>query len=324
MKAIAALTGVLLAAAAAYLLLWLGGAVEGNFPLLLMIATVVTGVYWFAELVYFKPQRRKNAEQLALRLQEREASMAAQGIAVDAVDVNKQKAAVLRQPWWLDWTAGLFPVIAIVFVLRSFGYEPFRIPSGSMVPTLLVGDLILVEKFSYGLRMPVWNFKLTEGSAPERGDVMVFRYPPQPNVDYIKRIIGLPGDRVSYIDKKLSINGEAVPTSSLPEYFDEDSMRHASQWQESLGTANYRTLTNPDVPPYVLGQMSYPYRDACTYVANGVTCVVPEGHYFVMGDNRDNSLDSRSWGFVPDKNIVGKAVVIWMNFSDLKRIGKIQ
>lgn len=324
MKAIAIFTGVLLAAAAAYLLLWLSGQIEGNFPLLLLVATVVTGLYWIAEKLYFQPRRKRTAQVLAQSLADRQAAMQAQGIALDEVDVEKQQSFVLRQPWWLDWTAGLFPVIAVVFVLRSFAYEPFRIPSGSMIPTLLVGDLILVNKFNYGLRMPVWNFKITEGTPPARGDVMVFRYPPQPNMDYIKRIVGLPGDTVSYQNKKLTINGQPVPMQELSDYFDSDSMRHAKHWQETLGDKTHEILNNPEVPAFVMGIMQFPNRNLCNYTVEGVSCTVPQGHYFVMGDNRDNSQDSRSWGFVPEDNIVGKAVAIWMNFSDVKRIGKIQ
>jgi signal peptidase I len=225
------------------------------------------------------------------------------------------------QPWWLDWTAGLFPVIAAVFLLRSFLFEPFKIPSGSMIPTLLVGDLILVNKFHYGVRLPVINTKLSDGTAPQRGDVMVFRYPPKPSLDYIKRVVGIPGDEVAYLNKRLTINGKVVDTSVVPEFFDEDSMRYMRQFEERLGDKPHRLLNDEDRPAFVPGAEDFPYRDNCRYSVEGVTCKVPAGHYFMMGDNRDNSLDSRYWGFVPDKNIVGKAVFVWMNFGNLKRIG---
>jgi signal peptidase I len=215
----------------------------------------------------------------------------------------------------------LFPVILVVFVLRSFLFEPFKIPSGSMIPTLLVGDLILVNKFTYGVRLPVINTKITEGTPPQRGDVMVFRYPPKPSLDYIKRVVGLPGDTVAYLNKRLTINGQAVETKALPEFFDEDAMRYFKQFEEKLGDKPHRLLNDDERPAFVPGADPFDGRSGCSYTIEGVTCKVPEGHYFMMGDNRDNSLDSRYWGFVPDKNIVGKAFFVWMNFGNLKRIG---
>ena len=228
---------------------------------------------------------------------------------------------LLAQPWWLDWTAGLFPVIMAVFFLRSFLFEPFKIPSGSMIPTLLVGDLILVNKFHYGVRLPVINKKITEGTAPARGDVMVFRYPPKPSLDYIKRVVGIPGDEVAYLNKRLSINGKVIETVALPEFFDQDTMRYFKQYQESLGEKKHGILNDDDRPAFVPGADDFAFKENCRYSVEGVVCKVPEGHYFMMGDNRDNSLDSRFWGFVPDKNIVGRAFFVWMNFSSLKRIG---
>jgi len=190
--------------------------VEGNFALLLFLATVVTGVYWLAERFYFLPKRRRAAEALDASLAQRREELARQGITqVDTVD-TKARERLVMQPWWLDWTAGLFPVILAVFLLRSFLFEPFKIPSGSMMPTLLTGDLILVNKFVYGLRLPVINTKITERAAPERGEVMVFRYPPKPSMDYIKRVVGVPGDEVSYLNKQLTINGQPVPRSRSP------------------------------------------------------------------------------------------------------------
>ncbi len=148
------------------------------------------------------------------------------------------------QPWWLDWTAGLFPVILAVFLLRSFLFEPFKIPSGSMMPTLLTGDLILVNKFTYGLRLPVINTKLTDGTPPARGDVMVFRYPPKPSLDYIKRVVGVPGDEVAYLNKKLTINGQPVSKQAVPEYFDEEAMRYFKQYPRKLGGKQHRLLND--------------------------------------------------------------------------------
>ena len=214
----ALLTSLILAAFAGYIGAWYFGAVEGNFALLLFLAAVVTGLYWLAERFYFLPKRRRAAEAIDSSLAERNARLAGKGITqVDTVDV-KARERLLMQPWWLDWTAGLFPVILVVFLLRSFLFEPFKIPSGSMMPTLLTGDLILVNKFTYGLRLPVINTKLTDGTPPARGDVMVFRYPPQPSLDYIKRVVGLPGDEVAYLNKKLTINGKPISKDAVPEY----------------------------------------------------------------------------------------------------------
>ncbi len=316
------LTAAVLAAFVGYAGSWYLGYVEGNFALLLFMASVVTGLYWLAERLYFLPQRQKAAAFLEASDIQRRANLAAKGIS--QVDGNLQEAQhrILMQPWWLDWTAGLFPVIIAVFFLRSFLFEPFKIPSGSMIPTLLVGDLILVNKFHYGLRLPVLNTKLTEGNSPQRGDVMVFRYPPKPSVDYIKRVIGVPGDTVAYLNKRLTINGEAVPTDTLPEFFDEDATRYFSQYEEKLGDKKHRVLNYTDRSAFVTPMLDFQdHRDNCAYTIEGVTCKVPEGYYFTMGDNRDNSQDSRYWGFVPDRNIVGKAFFVWMNFGNPKRVG---
>ena len=284
---------------------------------------MVTGLYWLAERFYFLPRRHKAALALEQSAAERRKALQEKGInRVDGDgDISKAQATLLMQPWWLDWTAGLFPVILVVFVLRSFLFEPFKIPSGSMIPTLLIGDLILVNKFTYGIRLPVVNTKITEGNAPQRGDVMVFRYPPQPSVDYIKRVVGVPGDEVAYLNKRLTINGKEVPTTAQPDFFDESTMRYFKQFEEVLGEKPHRVLNNPDAPAFVQGAANFPYRDNCRYSVEGVVCKVPQGHYFMMGDNRDNSLDSRYWGFVPDQNIVGKAFFVWMNFGNLRRIG---
>lgn len=318
------LTAAVLAAFVGYAGAWYFEMVEGNFALLLFLATVVTGLYWIAERVWYLPRRRRAADALAAGAGQRQARLASEGVAADPADVEQARQKILAQPWWLDWTAGLFPVILAVFVLRSFLFEPFKIPSGSMIPTLLVGDLILVNKFTYGLRLPVLNTRLTEGTAPKRGDVMVFRYPPKPSLDYIKRVAGVPGDEVAYLNKKLTINGQPVPTTRLPDYFDPDAMRYFKQFEEKLGDKTHRLLNDDDRPAFIPGAEDFPYKENCRYSVEGVVCKVPEGHYFMMGDNRDNSLDSRYWGFVPDRNIVGKAFLIWMNFGDLKRIGRFQ
>jgi len=315
------LTAAVLAAFVAYAGAWYLELVEGNFALLLFMATVVTGLYWVAEHLWFLPRRRRAAAELEARAGQRNAKLAAQGIAPVEPKLAEARHKVLAQPWWLDWTAGLFPVILAVFVLRSFLFEPFKIPSGSMIPTLLVGDLILVNKYTYGVRLPVLNTKLTDGTPPKRGDVMVFRYPPRPSLDYIKRVVGVPGDEVAYLNKRLTINGQPVPTSELPPYFDQDAMRYFKQFSEQLGDKQHRLLVNDDAPAFVPAVEPFEFKQNCRYSVEGVVCKVPRGHYFMMGDNRDNSLDSRYWGFVPDRNIVGKAFLIWMNFGSLSRIG---
>jgi signal peptidase I len=315
------LTSLVLAAFVGYAGSWYLGFLEGNFALLLFMATVVTGIYWLAERFVFLPQRQKAVGQLEAETAQRRAELAKMGIDKVDTDIRESREKLLMQPWWLDWTAGLFPVIVVVFVLRSFLFEPFKIPSGSMIPTLHIGDLILVNKFHYGIRLPVINTKLTGGAAVERGDVMVFRYPPNPNVDYIKRVVGLPGDEVAYLNKRLTINGQAIATQSLPDYFDDSTMRYFAHFSEKLGAKAHHSIQDNERPAFVPGADPFPGRENCNYTVEGVTCKVPAGHYFMMGDNRDNSLDSRYFGFVPDANIVGKAFFVWMNFSNLKRIG---
>ncbi|EOH6074254.1 signal peptidase I [Burkholderia cenocepacia] len=293
-----------------------------NFALILFVLVVVTGVAWVLDKLVFLPRRRKAADS-AIEEFDRQQSRIDKRFADENATQTRSKLRdeKLRQPWWLEYTASFFPVILAVFVVRSFVVEPFKIPSGSMVPTLLVGDFILVNKFEYGLRLPVTNTKITQGSPLSRGDVVVFRYPKDESVDYIKRVIGLPGDTVAYQDKQLTINGQPVPETPLPDFFDDERQNYAKQFEETIGNKKNAILNNPAVPPFVMGAYDYPYRDNCTYNSRGVICKVPPGHYFMMGDNRDNSADSRYWGFVPDQNIVGRAFFIWMNFSDLKRIG---
>jgi signal peptidase I len=327
----ATLTAFVLAAFVGYAASWYLGMIEGNFALLMFMATVVTGIYWLAERFYFLPQRLAAADKLETEATQRKSELDKLGIAKNDVDVTEAKERLIMQPWWLDWTAGLFPVIAVVFVLRSFLFEPFKIPSGSMIPTLLVGDLILVNKFHYGVRLPVVNLKITDGNPVQRGDVMVFRYPPRPSLDYIKRVVGVPGDEVAYLNKQLTINGVPVEKAARPDFFDEDSMRYIKQFEEKIplghkaddnkGVRVHNLLNDIDRPAFIPGADDFAFKENCRYTVEGVICKVPEGHYFMMGDNRDNSLDSRYWGFVPEKNIVGKAFFVWMNFGNIKRIG---
>ncbi|WP_374342396.1 signal peptidase I [Azonexus sp.] len=244
--------------------------------------------------------------------------------AVDVLKFRKLRTPGDKEPIWVEWGAGFFPVILIVFVLRSFLFEPFKIPSGSMIPTLLVGDFILVNKFTYGIRLPVINKKIIPINDPQRGDVMVFRYPEDPSLDYIKRVVGLPGDTVAYQNKRLTINGQPVEVSKAGDYLHPERLYYSEQYVEKLGDVEHKLLNDTDAPSFIPDASRFPHRENCTYNAAGVICKVPAGHYFMMGDNRDNSRDSRAWGFVPEQNIVGKAFFIWLNFSDLGRIGSFR
>lgn len=339
------LTALVLGLFVAYMGGWFFGYVEGNMALLLSVATLVTGVYWLADKLVFLPRRRTLVAQYEQQWAAAVSGGAAASGATDVAgavpsqpvsDEQRQtiKKHLLAQPWWLDWTAGLFPVIALVFALRSFVFEPFKIPSGSMLPTLEVGDLILVNKWTWGLRLPVVHTKLTQGNPVQRGDVMVFRYPPKPSVDYIKRVVGVPGDTVSYLNKKLVINGQEIEKTPMDDYLGlreqrgsdgQGAVEHVQleQYREQLGTHTHRLLNDPDRPVGIPMTENFPQQDSCNYSPEGVTCKVPEGHYLVLGDNRDDSYDSRFWGFVPDRNIVGKAVVVWLNLGNLQRIGHI-
>lgn len=229
-----------------------------------------------------------------------------------------------KEPLWVEYSKSLLPVLLLVFMLRSFLVEPYQIPTGSMIPTLKIGDFILVNKFTYGIRLPVAGYKLIEVNAPQRGEVMVFHYPENPSQNYIKRVVGVPGDVIEYRDKQLLVNGVVQQQQPDGEYNDPDRGgqvrldRHA----ENLNGHVHSVLINRDSAQIDLARVrDFPYRENCSYSDQAFRCKVPPGHYFMMGDNRDNSSDSRYWGFVPDDHIVGKAFVIWLNFGDLKRIG---
>ncbi|MBV2234161.1 MAG: signal peptidase I [Sterolibacterium sp.] len=261
-----------------------------NFALILFVLVVVTGIIWCLDRFWLKKLRPADA----------------------------------RDPWWVEYGASFFPVILVVFGLRSFLIEPFKIPSGSMIPTLHVGDFILVNKYAYGVRLPVINKKIIELGQPQRGDVMVFRYPENPALDYIKRVAGLPGDKVAYLNKRLYINGVEVPLRPLDDFLDKERLTYVPRYAETLGSVEHQILVeseSPEAPAFIRQVADFPFRENCLYNAEGVVCEVPAGHYFMLGDNRDNSRDSRFWGFVPDENIVGRAFFIWFNFNDLQRVG---
>jgi signal peptidase I len=267
-----------------------------DFPAFLVLASVVTGGIWLVDAVMFAPRRRRLA-----------AAAVAAGAASD------QAKPVYKEPVLVEYARSFFPVIFAVLILRSFIVEPFRIPSNSMMPTLLTGDFILVNKFSYGLRWPVLNSKFVDIGDPEVGDVVVFKFPQEPTIDYIKRVVAVPGDEIAYQNKTLYRNGEPVAQLQIGRYTGVGSgaeMTGASEALEKLRDVEHRILTRrnaPDLPP------------GCRMLAYG-PITVPEGQYFVMGDNRDNSNDSRCWGFVPEENLVGKAFGIWMHW-DSRRDG---
>ncbi|XOZ35212.1 signal peptidase I [Halomonadaceae bacterium KBTZ08] len=250
-----------------------------NFPLVLVVLTSATGVIWLIDAYLFRPRRQARYTQKGAR-------KSAEG-AADAADPD--------QPWLAEVSRSFFPILLVVLLLRSFLVEPFQIPSGSMLPTLEVGDFILVNKFTYGLRVPVAHWELLDLGDPKRGDIMVFHYPEEPSVNYIKRVVGLPGDRIAYEGKRLYVNGEPVSSTFVA------GLREQELHREQLGRHQFRTLyAQRPTDPKAEGEWT-----------------VPEGHYFVMGDNRDNSRDSRYWGMVPDRYVVGKAFAIWMHWESL-------
>jgi signal peptidase I len=256
-----------------------------DFALLLVLLTALTGVIWLIDRLFFARRRAERDGKL---------------------------------PVIVDYARSFFPVILLVLLFRSFLFEPFKIPSSSMMPTLLIGDFILVNKFAYGIRLPVTNTKLIDVGEPERGDVVVFRYPEDPRVDYIKRVVGLPGDVISYRNKTVYINDREVPQELVGRFVGEGrgvDMTGAEERIERLPGAEHHILQRP-------GTFMRPFGEA--------RWEVPEGHYFVLGDNRDNSEDSRFWGFVPEENLVGRASVIWWSWDtqkdgiiDFGRIGDV-
>lgn len=244
-----------------------------DFELILFVCTVVTGVMWLFDISWWRRHR---------------------------TPVKKDDGSE-KLPWYIDYSRSLFPIFLIVLLIRSFLYEPFRIPSGSLEPTLLVGDFIMVNKYDYGVRLPVWHKKIVELGEPKRGDIMVFRWPRDPHIDYIKRVIGVPGDKISYISKVLYVNGKKAPQqfTELVESADADGQPwEVKQLKENLFGVDHGIYQRSIVP-----------------ADNFYNTQVPDGSYFVMGDNRDDSYDSRYWGFVPEENIIGKASIVWLSWD---------
>jgi len=280
------------------------------FSIFLVIITIVTGIVWLADKFYLAGQRQLKVEDAQNQCAE---------------PLTKETVATLLEPSAIvDTSVQVFPVIAFVLILRSFLYEPFQIPSGSMMPTLLDGDFILVNKFNYGLRDPVVRNKFFDVDLPERGDVVVFKYPNDPQIDYIKRVIGLPGERIIYRNKSIYIKPVCQPTDDKCPDFEQvvqnfqkngeyvNQQRPLTRYTSEMPNKTHDILIDNQIPPrtgnYI--QQAGTQRDEF---------VVPQGQYFVMGDNRDNSLDGRYWGFVPEENLVGEAVAIWMSF-DFERV----
>ncbi len=260
-----------------------------DFQAAMLMALIATGVIWAVDAFVYAPRRRQALER----------ATGSAGGELDEETIDR----IVKEPLLVEYSRSFFPIILVVLLLRSFVAEPFRIPSASMMPTLRVGDFILVNKYAYGVRLPLLGTEILEVGEPRRGDVVVFRFPQDPSVDYIKRVVGLPGDRIGYFNKVLYINGEPARQTDLGLYTGVGtglSLSGASLRLEQLDGVQHQILIQNQRR---LGEGEY---------------VVPEGHYFVMGDNRDNSNDSRFWGTVPEENLVGKAFMIWMNWDSAK------
>jgi signal peptidase I len=304
-----------------------------NFALILFVLFVVTGIAWVLDKLALAPRRAAAARAALSTFDERIRREGAERGAVAG-----ERAALAEKleapPAWIEYTASFFPVLIAVFLLRSFVAEPFKIPSSSMRPTLEVGDFILVNKFAYGIRLPIIEKKIIATGEPQHGDVVVFRYPLDPSVDYIKRVVGLPGDTVQYLDKKLTVNGKPLPQAADGTYSWLEGLRF-EETQKVVETADaggepksYTIAQSALAPPVQPSNVrAFPDRGNCEYNERGFTCRVPSGEYFMMGDNRDFSDDSRYWGFVPDANLRGRAFFIWFNWDDIvngafKRVGR--
>ena len=286
-----------------------------DFSVLLLIFVVVSGVIWAFDSLFLAPKRRLSVsepdDEQDLYPGNRKKTKEHRESVSSSPGVSLSSAA--SPPIIVDYAKSFFPIFLLVLLLRSFVIEPFRIPSNSMMPNLLTGDFIVVNKFTYGIRLPVINHKVIDfGTSPERGDVLVFRYPGDNKTPFIKRVIGLPGDIVRYHmrDKIFSINEKLVKQTPSDPYIGEGAgsgMTGVAVRNEYLTPEHYKILVHPV------------YR---SNIDSWQEWEVPEGHYFVLGDNRDNSRDSRSWGFVPDENVIGRAFLIWLHFDWKHRLFK--
>jgi signal peptidase I len=293
------------------------------------VLTAVTGVVWLLDRLVLEGRRRDRARVAVADFDRRVREAGSSSAQAQRGDAERE---ALREPGWVEYSKAFFPVLLIVFLLRSFLAEPFKIPSSSMRPTLEVGDFILVNKFIYGIRLPIIEKKIIPIGDPQRGDVVVFRYPLNPSQDFIKRVIGVAGDTVEFRDKRLTVNGKPWPqtpdgTYSYLEGLRFETLERAIELTDGRPDRAHTIGANPQMlPVYPQNVRPFPDRGNCDYNDRGFTCRVPPGHYFMMGDNRDNSDDSRYWGFVPDDHIRGKAFFIWFNWDDIssfafKRVG---
>lgn len=273
--------------------LTLYGFIAVDFSLFFFLLSVVTGFYWFRERKVWK------------------------------MYLEKDNTGELNRPWWLAWTAGIFPVVVALFLFRGFIAEPFKIPTGSMIPTIMIGDVSIINKFYYDIKIPVIEKSIYSNNEVQRGDIVVFRFPVEPSTYYIKRFVGVPGDKINYNfeTKVLTINNTTVKKSFIGKYNSEG--KEFAQYEEDLLGVKHKILENPEVNSLIAPERITNNLKDCTYTLKEMTCLVPKDSYFAMGDNRDNSLDSRYWGFVPKNNVIGKASMIIFTTSGWSQFGSL-
>ncbi len=249
-----------------------------DFELLLTLLVIISGIITLIDQVWLRKRRQLRAQQAGQH--------------------------TLKLPIIVDYARSFFPILLIVLLIRSFVIQPFRVPTGSLEPTVMPGDFIAVNQYAYGLRLPVLHHKILDIGEPKRGEIVVFRYPPDPSINYVKRVIGVPGDKISYVDKSLYINGKKIPQTVIGNNVDiePDMSIPVVEKEENLLGVKHRIFLRPN------------------YISSGnfYNVTVPPGHYFMMGDNRDDSLDSRSWGFVPEANLIGRAFFVWLSWDSDK------